>query len=327
MNDQSSGLRRRSPFIKLFYISELTAAFILLLMCVAMTLLSEYFLTLTNIMNVLRQVSIICIIAIGQQMLLATACVDLTVGIGMGFTGVVCAKLFMAGIPAIPAFVLTLLCGMAVGALNGFIVTTFRTIPFITTMATMSLVRGAASLLCDTRPIRFDTPLNFLGSGYIAEIVPVSVAVMAVLVVFGHIFSKRTTIGRNLYAVGNNDKSAALSGINVAKTRMIAYMITGMLVAISGIIIAGNIMNADPMTGFNMELEVVVACVIGGASLFGGAGTIIGVLIGSTLMGVLKNGFVLLGVAQYWQTIVIGVIVILLVYVDVLRKRGAGEKE
>lgn len=327
MNDQSSGLRRRSPFIKLFYISELTAAFILLLMCVAMTLLSEYFLTLTNIMNVLRQVSIICIIAIGQQMLLATACVDLTVGIGMGFTGVVCAKLFMAGIPAIPAFVLTLLCGMAVGALNGFIVTTFRTIPFITTMATMSLVRGAASLLCDARPIRFDTPLNFLGSGYIAEIVPVSVAVMAVLVVFGHIFSKRTTIGRNLYAVGNNDKSAALSGINVAKTRMIAYMITGMLVAISGIIIAGNIMNADPMTGFNMELEVVVACVIGGASLFGGAGTIIGVLIGSTLMGVLKNGFVLLGVAQYWQTIVIGVIVILLVYVDVLRKRGAGEKE
>lgn len=327
MNDQSSGLRRRSPFIKLFYISELTAAFILLLMCVAMTLLSEYFLTLTNIMNVLRQVSIICIIAIGQQMLLATACVDLTVGIGMGFTGVVCAKLFMAGIPAIPAFVLTLLCGMAVGALNGFIVTTFRTIPFITTMATMSLVRGAASLLCDARPIRFDTPLNFLGSGYIAEIVPVSVAVMAVLVVFGHVFSKRTTIGRNLYAVGNNDKSAALSGINVAKTRMIAYMITGMLVAISGIIIAGNIMNADPMTGFNMELEVVVACVIGGASLFGGAGTIIGVLIGSTLMGVLKNGFVLLGVAQYWQTIVIGVIVILLVYVDVLRKRGAGEKE
>jgi ribose transport system permease protein len=168
--------------------------------------------------------------------------------------------------------------------------------------------------------------LNFLGNGYLG-VIPISVIIMFVLVFWGYIFTKKTKTGRNLYAVGNNEKSSALSGINIGRTKMAAYLITGALVGFAGIIQAGNIMMADPMTGYGWELDVVVACVIGGASLYGGSGTILGVLIGSMLMGVLKNGFILLGVAAYWQTIAIGAIVIILLYVDVMRKKRAGETD
>jgi len=311
---------------KLFGSSDLTAAMILLLMCAIMTYLSPFFLKLTNLMNILRQISIIGIVAVGQQMLLVTGCVDLTVGIGMGLSGIICAMLIEAGLPAVPALILTLICGMAVGAFNGIIVTTFRTIPFITTLGTMSIVRGLSLLVSAGQPIRFDSSINFMGNGFIMGVLPVSAVIMVALVIIGHIFAQRTTFGRNMYAVGNNDKSATLTGISVMKVRMIAYMLTGMLVSISGVIIAGNTMRADPAGGFGMELEIVVACVIGGASLYGGGGTILGSMIGAMIMGVLRNAFILLGVAQYWQTMSIGILLILLVYVDVLRRKGAGEK-
>lgn len=318
-------IKKQSAIRRLFMISEFASAFGLLLLCVLLTFTSPYFLTLTNIMGILRQMSITCIVAIGQQMLLSTGCVDLTVGIGMGLTGVVAARLFGAGLSAPLVLILTILAGVFVGFFNGFIVTYFKAIPFIVTLGTMSLVRGTAALLCDSRPIRFDTPLNFLGGGYLFGELPVSAVIMFVLVAVFWVFTNKTSTGRNMYAVGNNEKSAELSGINVGRVRLIAYMITGGLVAISGIISAGNIMSADPMTGYGMEMDIVVACVIGGASLYGGSGTVIGAMIGSAIMSVLKAGFVLLGVANYWQTMSVGIIVIVLLYVDVLRKKQAKE--
>lgn len=309
---------------KLMTKSEFAAIVGLLILCVILMILSPYFMTVMNIMGVLRQISITCIVAIGQQLLLSTGCVDLTCGVGIGMTGVVAGLCLQAGMPPAAILLITLLSGMAVGFMNGFIITKFKAIPFIITLGTMSIVRGAASLLCNSKPIRFDGPLSTLGKGYVGEI-PVSAIIMLGLIIVGTIFTNRTKMGRDLYVIGNNEKSAVLSGINVKRTKMIAYLMMGGLVALSGIIMAGSTMQADPMSGYAMELDVVAACVIGGASLFGGSGSIIGAFAGSAIMGVLKNGFVLLGIASYWQIMSIGIILIVMLCLDSLRKKSTGE--
>lgn len=288
-------------------------AFILL--CIVVAVLSPYFLTVENIFNVLRQFSVIGIVAVGEAFVIITAGIDLSVGSMLGLMGVTTAIFVGMKIPAILIFILVILCGCLLGSINGFLVTKVRINPFIVTLGMMSVAKGVSLLITGGLPISIDSKITFLGGGRIG-VVPIPVIIMFVIAIIGHIFATRTLPGRNIYAVGNNEKAAKLSGIRVNQVKLMVYVIMGALCALGGIILSGTLSSADPSSGSGMEMDVIAAVVIGGASLAGGEGSIVGVILGAAIMGVLRNAFVLLGVSAYWQVVAIGVVIIAAVGID-----------
>lgn len=214
--------------------------------------------------------------------------------------------------------ILVLLLGALIGAVNGFFITWVNLPPFIVTLAMSKVLSGCILLLTKGMPISFDTPLALLGSGYIGA-VPVCVIIMFACIIIGTIFAERTQTGRNIYAVGNNERAASLSGIKLKKTKTLVYIICSVLCAFCGIIVAGNLYSADATLGVGYDIDTIAAVVIGGVSMTGGEGSIWGALIGAAIMGVLKNGFVLLSISSYWQTIVIGIVIIIAVTIDHVR--------
>jgi len=307
---------KKSTFFQNFFKkkeSSILIAFIVL--CVFLSIASPYFLKIQNIFNVLRQISVIAIMAVGEALVIITAGIDLSVGSILGLMGVLTSLFAGTGMNPILIFLLTIICGILVGSVNGFLVTKARINPFIVTLGMLSIARGVSLLITGGMPIHIDNKINFIGDGYIG-VVPFPVIVMFIIIILGHVFATRTLPGRNVYAVGNNDRAAKLSGIRVDAVKIMVFMIMGALCAISGMIIAGTLNSADPNSGQGLELDVIAAVILGGASLSGGEGTIIGVLIGAALMGVLNNAFVLLGVSAYIQIVAIGVVIITAVGID-----------
>ncbi|MEG0146661.1 MAG: ABC transporter permease, partial [Clostridia bacterium] len=200
----------------------------------------------------------------------------------------------------------------------GLLVTRVKLVPFIVTMAMGKILSGCTLLLTRGRPIKFASELAWLGKGYIGPI-PVAVLVMFVTIVLGSIFAEKTRTGRDIYAIGNNERTAQLSGINVKRLKALTYVITGTLCALCGVIVAGNLSSADATLGVGYETDIIAAVVIGGVAMSGGEGTIWGSLIGAAIIGILKNAFVLLGISAYWQSIVIGIVIIIAVTIDKVR--------
>lgn len=301
----------------------------LVLLLILMRFLSPYFWKSDNIFNVLRGMSTIGIMAIGQTMIIITGGIDLSVGSVLTASSVITATLMFTGaLPPWLAVVAGLLFGTLLGAINGFIITRIKVSPFIATLGMLSIARGLAlffatglqGTVASNVPMR-DEAVNFLGRGYIGP-VPFPVIEMIVLVLLFSLFLRYTVLGRQIYAVGSNETAARLSGVPVAWVKMFVYMITGMLAALSGIMTAGLLATAQTNAGDGKELDVIAAVVIGGASLSGGEGTIIGSIIGAAIMAVVRNAFVLLHIPNYLQTITIGVVIILAVSVDQLRRRN-----
>lgn len=292
----------------------------LLIICIILSSLSPYFLSVRNIFNVLRQFSIIGILAVGQAFIIIAAGIDLSVGWVLGLSGVSAALLTLTGLNPVLVLLLSLGAGAVCGYINGILFTKLKINAFIVTLGTGYIFRGATLLLTGGSPVPFESSLTYFGSGYIGP-VPISVIVMFIVVVIGQVFSLKTVTGRNVYAVGNSEKASALSGIGVESVRITAYVVMGILAAISAILLTGNMQSADPLVGSGYEMDSIAACVIGGVSLMGGEGTILGVVLGAALMGVLRNGFVLLGVSAYAQIVSIGVVIIAAVFIDTLRKR------
>ncbi len=287
-------------------------------MCTIISFLTPYFLTVGNIFNVLRQISVIAILAVGQALIIITGGIDLSVGNVLGLCGVILGVLAGFGLSPITLFVLTIAFGCCVGLINGFLVAKVKINPFIVTLGMMSIARGAALLITGGMPISIKNDINFLGGGYIG-VVPFPVIIMFIIILMGIVFTKKILIGRNIYAVGSNERAAKLSGIPVDFTKMIVYIITGGLCALAGILLSGTLNNASPASGQGYELDVIAAVVIGGASLSGGEGSIIGVLLGASIMGVLRNAFVLVGVSAYWQIVTIGLVIIAAVAIDSIK--------
>jgi len=287
-----------------------------------LSIASPYFLNFENVFNIFRQFSIIAIIAIGMTMIIITSGIDLSVGSQIALSGIIVANMTTSWNlhPAV-AGVLILAFGACVGSINGFFITRFNIAPFIVSLGMLSIAKGTALLISGGLPIRFNSRLSIFGHGYVGP-VPMSVIVMFVLAIAGHVFLTRTVSGRNIFAIGNNEKAARLSGIRVERHIFAVYAMTGVLCAISGTLVAGNLRSADPTSGLGYELDVIAACVIGGTSLAGGAGTILGTLLGAALMGVLRNGFVLLGISGFWQIVAIGIVIIAAVLLDSIRERG-----
>ena len=302
----------------------------LVVLTVVMSFLNQYFATTQNIFNVARSFSTIGIMAIGMTMVIVTGGIDLSVGSILAVGAMLTARLITyAGINPWLALVGGLAGGLACGLVNGLIITKIKVNPFITTLGMMSIARGIAYLLAtglqgtvaSNIPMQ-DPGVNFLGAGEIGAIrFPFPIIEMVILVVVFSIFLKFTVLGRQIYAVGSNEQAARLSGVNVDWVRIFVFTLTGILAAYAGIMNAGLLSTAATNLGVGNELDVIAAVIIGGTSLSGGEGSIYGAVIGAAIMAIVRNAFVLLHIPIHWQTVTIGVVIILAVATDRLRKR------
>jgi ribose transport system permease protein len=321
----SSNLLRR-----IFRTREIGVLAALIVLCIVMSFASPYFLKTQNIFNVLRGMSTIGIMAIGMTMVIVSGGIDLSVGSLAAVSAMLTARLMTYHeVPPWISVIGGMLMGLLLGATNGFIITRIKVNPFITTLGMMSVARGLTYLLAtglqgsvaSNIPMR-NEQVNFLGSGYIG-VVPFPVIEMVVLVTIFSLFLKHVVLGRQIYAVGSNEQAARLSGVNVGNVRLFVYTLLGGLAALAGVMGAGLLSTAPTNLGLGNELDVIAAVVIGGASLAGGEGTILGAVIGAAIMAVIRNAFVLLKLPIYLQTITIGVVIIIAVALDQLRKRGS----
>ncbi|MCS6817756.1 MAG: ABC transporter permease [Blastocatellia bacterium] len=295
----------------------------LLLMSGALAVLSPHFLTFENVLNVFRQSAVNALLALGQLLVIITAGIDLSVGSVLGFCCVLVALLLKTGVPTSIAIVTTLGVGIALGMTNGLLLTKLRLPhPFIPTLGMMNVARGLALVLSGGFPIsELPEDFRFWGAGTLGGI-PMPVIVVLVVYALFHLFLTHTTVGRDIYAIGGNKQAALLAGIPVDRRLITVYAMSGGLASLGAIILAGRMNSGFPLAGVGAELDAIAAVIIGGASFFGGVGTVWGTLVGALIMGVLRNGLNLLDVSAYWQTTVIGVVIVIAVWVDVLRQRA-----
>jgi ribose transport system permease protein len=308
-----------------YYLGKFGALIGLVLLSVTLTLLSDKFLTVNNVMNIARQSSINALLALGMLLPILTAGIDLSVGsilaIAIMMMGVVTVNM---GMNPIIGILVCLLVGVFFGWLNGIMLTKLRLPhPFISTLGTMNIARGLALIITAAAPIAgFPFMIQFLGREFVGPI-PVSFLLVIVMYVIFHIFLTRTQTGRYIYAIGGNKEAAHLSGINVNRVLIIVYTISGFMAALAGLVMVGRVNSAFPLAGLSYELDAIAAVIIGGASFFGGVGTVWGTLIGAMIIAVLRNGLNLLNVSADFQMTVIGFVIIAAVYVDVLRQRSS----
>lgn len=302
-------------------IEKLAALSSLIVMMIFFSIFSEYFLTTTNLLTIALQTAVIGIIAIGQTMVIITSGIDLSVGSIVAFSGVSAGLLVERGFPLSMCLLFGLLMGTIVGIVNGVLISKAKLPPFIATLGMMMLLRGLTLALTNGMPISsFDDSFVLLSGGSIMGI-PNPVIYFIGIGIFFNFLLKRTVIGKDIYAIGSNEEAARLSGVNVIKTKLIVYGFSGFLSGISGIILASRLISAQPTEGMGYELDAVAAVVIGGASLSGGKGTIIGTIIGAFIMSTLRNGLNMMNVSGFWQQFVVGVVLLIAVYMDQRRKK------
>jgi ribose/xylose/arabinose/galactoside ABC-type transport system permease subunit len=286
---------------------------------------SDHFFTVSNLTNVTLQTSVLAIIAAGMTFVILTAGIDLSVGSLVAVSGVVCALLLKLPVPVALVIPLGigggLVVGLASGALSGLFIARFSITPFIATLAMMTIWRGAAYLLVGGRPVwGLPEAFDFLGSGRLFG-APFPTVVMIVVFVIAWFVLAHTPFGRHVYAVGGNAEAARLAGIPTTRVTVLVYVICGGLAALSGAILASRMSSGQPNAGLMFELEVIAAVVVGGTSLFGGRGGIVGTFFGAMLIGVLRNGLNLVGVGSYVQQVVLGFVILLAVMLDQYRKQ------
>lgn len=293
----------------------------LFLMCLILTFLTDKFLQISNIINVLRQISINLILAFGMTYAIIICGIDLSVGSIVAVSGTFACGIIQSGISPVIAILIGLLIGTSLGFFNGFIIANAELPPFIVTLGMMTIARGLAYVYSGGKPIRsIDPSFNWIGNGYIGPI-PIPVIIMLFLFAFTVLILNKTRFGRYVYAVGGNREAARYSGINIKMVEMRVYTICGFLAAISGIILSARLYSGVPTIGAGYELDAIAAAVLGGTSFSGGAGTIGGTFIGALIIGVLNNGMNLLNVPYYYQLIVKGLVILSAVYIDSVKNK------
>ncbi|MBN2355752.1 ribose ABC transporter permease [candidate division KSB1 bacterium] len=293
----------------------------LLALCLALWILTPHFLTVSNLLNIAQQTSINAIIAVGMTFVIITAGIDLSVGSILALSGVVMATTLKAGVPWPIAVLVGLLVGFFCGIVNGFLITRGKLPPFISTLGMMSVARGVALMFTEGRPVSgFSDQFRFIANGEWFH-VPLPVIVMIGVYLLAHFLLTRTKLGRYTYAIGGNEEAALLSGVNVNFYKTVVYGLCGLLSGLAAVILTARLNSAQPIAGIMYELDAIAATVIGGTSLMGGEGSIVGTLIGALIMGVLRNGLNLLGVSSFIQQTVIGSVIILAVLIDMALKK------
>lgn len=288
---------------------------------VVLWILTPHFLTVSNLLNVAQQTSINAIIAVGLTFVIISGGIDLSVGSIVAFAGVVMASLLERAVPVPVAVLGGLTAGFGCGLINGALISWGKLPPFIATLGMMSVARGGALLYTDGRPVSgFGESFRWLATGEIAW-VPVPILLMGAVYLISHFMLRRTPFGRYLFAIGGNEEAAVLSGVPVRPYKMLVYGVSGLLSGLAAVVLTARLNSAQPIAGINYELDAIAATVIGGTSLMGGQGSVVGTLIGALIMGVLRNGLNLLGVSSFVQQLVIGAVIILAVLMDMTFKR------
>ena len=304
----------------------------LLLMCIILSLLTDRFLTAENSWNVMRQISVNLIVSVGMTLVILTAGIDLSVGSVLALCGAITAGMLKfgaefadaniyIGFTLFGAIIGGVVAGSFLGWFNGVFITRFKVPPFVATLAMLTIARGLTMLWTGGFPVTgFESNMAFIGTGWFLGI-PMPVWISAVVVLAAVILTRKTRLGRHIYAVGGNEKAAELSGLNVKRIKVIVYTIAGALAAVGGLIVTSRLDSAQPNAGMGLELDSIAAVVIGGTSLSGGKGTIMGTVQGALIIGVLNNGLVLLNVSPFWQQVVKGFVILLAVVIEKFNER------
>ncbi len=293
----------------------------LILLFVALWIASPNFLTATNLSSVVRQTAVINIMALGMTIIIISGGIDLSVGSILGLAGLLGTMAMEAGTSIVVGVGIGLLTGLACGFLNGFMITQLKIAPFIVTLGTLGIFRGAALIISNGLPVHNIPPaFSYLGEGTILGI-PFVLWLLVICGVGVHIILEHTRLGRYAFAIGSSPAAAVYAGIPVAFHTTAVYAIGGLLTGLGGMIEASRLMTGQPTAGTGYELQAIAAVVIGGGSLRGGEGSVVGTLVGAFIMGLLSNGSDLLGISNYVQQVVIGAVIILAVSADELRKR------
>lgn len=293
----------------------------LILLFVALVIASPHFLTATNLSSVVRQTAVINIMALGMTIVIISGGIDLSVGSILGLSGIAGTMAMAHGASIAAGIAIGILTGLVCGMLNGIMITRLRIAPFIVTLGTLGIYRGVALIISNGLPVnKLPQGFSFLGEGNILGI-PFVLWLLVLCAVAVHFLLEHTRLGRYAFAIGSSTAAAIYAGIPVSFYTTAVYAIGGLLTGLAGMIEASRLMTGQPTAGFGYELQAIAAVVIGGGSLRGGEGSVVGTLVGAFIMGLLSNGSDLLGISNYVQQVVIGSVIILAVAVDELRKR------
>lgn len=301
----------------------LTLLILLVVLWIALSLATPSFASEINITNLLRQGSMIAILAVGQTFVIITAGIDLSVGAIVGFCTVIPALLIEAGFPVSVAVAATLLVGVAIGVFHGFGIVRMGLPPFIITLATLTSLRGVGLLMTNGNSISIDNDAfqEFSRNSFFG--IPNLFWMVLLVAVPSYVFLHHSRWGRYLFAVGSNPEAARLSGVNVPRTIYMAYILSGLCAAFVGVLLASRIGIGNPTQAEGWELQAIASSVIGGTSLFGAIGSVHGPLLGAFILATINNGANLLNVNSFWQRVITGLLIIVIVYFDGLRRRGS----
>jgi ribose/xylose/arabinose/galactoside ABC-type transport system permease subunit len=309
---------RRSRTVQLLLQYGIVLA--LMILGIALSFLSPVFLTFDNLIQVLLQASINAIIALGMTFVIITAGIDLSVGSTAALSGMVAGTLMVGGMPWPLAVIAALLVGLLIGFINGFLITRLRITPFIVTLGMLSVVRGVALVYSNGRPVYgFPETFNQAFGGNLGPI-PMPVVIAALVALISWFVLRQTRLGEYTYAIGGNAEATRLSGVPVARYQTIIYMICALFAALAGIVLTARLRSAEPIAATGYELDAIAATVMGGTSLFGGEGGVVGTIIGALIISTLRNGLNLLNVQSFYQQLAIGLVIILAVALDRFRQ-------
>jgi ribose transport system permease protein len=335
------GTGARAPAMDRFSMSRLlrareTGVFVALVaLCLFLAFATDGFLTSVNLLNIGRQISLLGIMAVGMTFVLISGEVDLSVGSTYAFSGLATGMLIIAGWPLAPALVVGLLTGMAIGLINGVLSTYGRLPSLIATLGMLSMVRGAALILTNGQPVTVNVrngadagvleTFAFMGQGYLFGVIPMQLVFFIIVAALAWVVLSYTNFGFKVFAVGGSAKAARVSGISVNTVKICAFVLMGLLAAFAGILSLAFLPSGQAgRTGLGLELDVIAATIVGGASLSGGEGTILGTILGVLIIGVMRNGLVLMGVSPFVQELMIGLVIIIAVGIDkwTMRRRA-----
>lgn len=312
---------------KKFRLSEYAIYLVMVGLIIFFSIIADGFLSSTTFFNILRQVAVNGIVAVGMTMVIITGGIDISVGSLIGASSVGCAILMtVLHLHPVVAILLTILFGLLVGLCNGFFVYEVKIPPMIATLASMSILRGAAYILSNGLPV-YDIPENFtiLGQGYLG-VIPIPVIIMTICFIIGYFVLEHTSFGRYIYGIGSNLEASRLSGINVRKIIYSVYGICGALAALAGVVYLSRVNSGQPKGGEGYEMDIITAVVLGGVSMTGGEGKITRVIAGLVIMGVLMTGMTMINIPDYYQRVVKGIVLLAAVSYDILSRRRTAEK-
>ena len=321
MAQTNQATKPANPVLEILAKREAAIFIALIVISAGISLMAPQFLTAKNMYLVSRQISFVAIVALGELFVILTGGIDLSVGSTVGLSGMITGVVLAAGVHPIFALPIGVLSGMLIGMFNGSVIAYVGITPFIVSLGALSMGRGLSLILTKGNPI-IEMPSSFF---FLAQSdllgIPTPVIIAAIIAIIVHVTLTYTAFGRRIYAIGGNEQATALSGVDVKMIKLKIYAICGLLAGIVGVLLVARFNSAQPATGKGWELDAIASAVIGGTSLNGGVGTVLGLLIGATVMGVIRNGLVLMQVSAYWQDFIIGGIIVLAAVIDRIKNK------